>query len=145
MVVPIICWLSAFIIFIVLEAVTIQFVSMWFCFGTLAGLITTLFAGPVWLQIVMFVAVSALALLISRPLVKKWVLADAHPTNSDMLIGKVFNVMESIDNDRGTGSVVACGKIWSARSLNGDVIPAGTSIIPVRIEGVKLILKTTQK
>ena len=58
MVVPIICWLSAFIIFIVLEAVTIQFVSIWFCFGTLAGLITTLFAGPVWLQIVMFVAVS---------------------------------------------------------------------------------------
>ena len=141
MTVPIICWLAALIIFIVLEAVTVQFVSIWFCFGTLAGLIAALCGGKIWLQIVLFVAVSAIALIVSRPFVKKWMRSDTQPTNSDMLIGKAFNVIEDIDNIRGTGAVSALGKIWSARSLDGNAIPAGTSVTPVRIEGVKLIVK----
>lgn len=145
MVVPIICWLAAFVVFIVLEAITVQFVSIWFCFGTLAGLITALFAGPVWLQIVLFVTVSAVSLFISRFFVKKWIRSDAEPTNADRLLGKSFLTIENIDNDSGTGAVVACGRIWSARSLEGDVIPSGAHVTPVRIEGVKLIVKTTNE
>lgn len=134
-------WLGAVILFGIIEALTVGIVSIWFSIGSLAALITAALHAAPWLQITVFLTVSAVALIITRPLIKKKILLRTTPTNTDMLIGEKGTVDEAIDNLAGTGSVRIAGKVWSAKSENGDVIPAGSIVTAVRIEGVKLIVK----
>ena len=134
-------WLGAVILFGIIEALTVGMVSIWFSIGALAALIAAALHAAPWLQITVFLAVSAAALMITRPLIKKKILLRTTPTNTDMLIGQRGTVDEAIDNLAGTGSVKIAGKIWSAKSENGDNIPSGSTVTAVRIEGVKLIVK----
>lgn len=134
-------WLGAVIVFGAIEALTVGIVSIWFSIGSLAALIAAALHAAPWLQLTVFLAVSAAALIITRPLIKKKILLRTTPTNTDMLIGERGTAEEVIDNLAGTGAVKIQGKIWSAKSENGDVIPAGSIVTAVRIEGVKLIVK----
>ena len=135
-------WLVAVIALGVLEAVTVGLVSVWFAVGALAALISSLFGGPLWLQILLFIVVSALALVITRPLVKKYFNKESHKaTNADMVIGEEAHVTEVINNLQATGAVRCMGKEWTARSEDGDIIEKNEIVTVVKIEGVKLIVK----
>ena len=134
-------WLGAVILFGIIEALTVGIVSIWFSIGALAALIAAALHAAPWLQITVFLVFSAAALIITRPLIKKKILLRTTPTNTDMLIGENGTVDEAIDNLTGTGSVRIAGKVWSAKSENGDVIPSGSIVTVVRIEGVKLIVR----
>ena len=86
-----------------------------------------------------------LALVLTKPLVRKYVNGKAQPTNADMILGKECIVREAIDNLAETGAVSAGGKIWTARSTDDNVkIPEGVYVSVVRIEGVKAIVKAIQ-
>ncbi len=134
-------WLGAVIFFGIIEALTVGIVSIWFSIGALAALIAAALHATPWLQITVFLVFSVAALIITRPLIKKKILLRTTPTNTDMLIGEKGTVDDQIDNLAGTGSVKISGKVWSAKSENGDVIPSGSTVTAVRIEGVKLIVK----
>lgn len=134
-------WLIAMVFFLVVEAVTVGLVCIWFAAGSLAALLCAMLNGPVWLQIVLFLIVSAVTLYYTRPLVKKYVNNKVEPTNADIVIGKECRVTETIDNIAGTGAVYVDGKTWTARSENDDeTIPEGTLVTAQRIDGVKLIV-----
>ena len=64
------------------------------------------------------------------------------PTNADRLVGKAGRVIQNIDNAAGTGQVSVAGQVWAARSEYDVVIPAGTQVEVLRIEGVKVFVKT---
>jgi membrane protein implicated in regulation of membrane protease activity len=134
-------WLIAMVVLLAVEALVPGLISIWFALGALAALISALFHAPFWLQVVWFVAVSALALLLTRPLVRKYVNNRTTPTNADMVIGKDAIVTEQIDNLRAKGAVLLDGKTWTARmedeSQNAE---AGETVRVLRIEGVKLIV-----
>ena len=135
-------WLAAVIVLGVVEAITVGLVTVWFAVGALAALISSLFGGPLWLQILLFIVVTAVTLVTTRPLVKKYFGKNSHKaTNADMVIGKKAHVTEAIDNLMGTGAVKCMGKEWSARSENGEAIAKGETVTAVKIEGVKLIVK----
>ena len=134
-------WFAVFIISVIVEAMTVGLASIWFAAGALVSLIASLCRAPLWLQAVLFFAVSAAALVFLRPLTKKYVDSRKTPTNADRLIGMKGVVSEQIDNIRGTGAVTTGGKTWTARSVSGSVIPAGTLVRAVRIEGVKLMVE----
>ena len=135
-------WLVAVIVLGIVEALTVGLVTIWFAVGALAALISSLFGGPLWLQILLFIVVTAVTLITTRPLVKKYFGKSSHkPTNADMVIGKEAHVTEDINNLMGTGAVKCLGKEWSARSESGEEIPAGETVTAVKIEGVKLIVK----
>lgn len=138
-------WLGAIVLFLAVEALIPGLISIWFAFGALAALICSLFNAPIWLQIVWFLLVSVAALVATRPLAQKYVNSQIKPTNADMLIGRECFVEESINNLFGTGSVSIDGKVWSARG-NGDtqMIPTGTLVRVLRIDGVKLIVEESQ-
>ena len=63
-------------------------------------------------------------------------------TNADRVIGKTAIVIQDIDNIEGKGQVNISGQIWSARSQQAVVIPAGTEVKVLRIEGVKVFVET---
>ncbi len=135
-------WLIAMIVLLAVEAVVPGLISIWFALGALAALISALLHAPLWLQIVWFLAVSIIALALTRPLAKKYINSRAQPTNADMLIGKECIVKESIDNISGTGSVSVSGKVWTARTESDEMkAQEGSRAVVVRIEGVKLIVK----
>jgi len=136
-------WVIAMVVFLVVEAVTVGLASIWFAVGALIAMFTAMVGAPVWLQILVFLAVSAVTLYFTRPLVKKYVNGKVQPTNADMLIGKECRVTETIDNIAGTGAVYVDGKTWSARCENDEVIPEGVLVKAIRIDGVKLIVMST--
>lgn len=138
-------WLIVMVLFLIVEAATVGLVCIWFAVGALAALIAALLGAEIWLQIVLFLVVSAVALYFTRPLVKKYVNAKVEPTNADMVIGKECRVTETVDNIAGTGAVYVDGKTWTARSESDEVIPEGTLVTAKSIDGVKLIVAAPEK
>ena len=136
-------WLIAMVVFMVIEAITVGLASIWFAVGALVAWICALLGAPIWLQIVVFMVVSAAALYFTRPIAKKYINAKVIPTNADVNIGKECRVTETIDNIAGTGAVYVGGKTWTARSADEEVIPEGELVTALRIEGVKLIVEKT--
>lgn len=137
----VILWLAAFLVFLVVEVATPQLVSVWFALGAMGGFICALIAPDwVWLQVVLFIVITALTLLFTRPLAKKHFNNSRVRTNADRLIGMTGAVTRDIDNIASCGEVFIDGKTWSARSEDGKPIPAGVLVSPRRIEGVKLIV-----
>ena len=135
-----IIWLALFVVFLIVEAATVGLASIWFAAGALVALICAAFNGPLWLQIALFVVVSAVTLIFTRPLAKKYLNPNRKATNADMVLTKAGTVTETIDNMAGTGTVSVGGKLWSARSLTGEVLEKGRYVRADHIEGVKLIV-----
>lgn len=143
--VPVLLWLIAMVLLGVMEAVTTQLVTIWFALGALAALIASALHAPVWLQAVLFVLVSVVTLIATRPLVRKHLNSRKVPTNADRVIGRVGIVQDDVCNTRAQGTVTVDGAVWTARSATGDDIPSGVQVIAERIEGVKLIVSPIQK
>jgi len=135
-------WLIAFIAFAIGEAVTVGLVSVWFAVGALAALFATALGAGLWLQIGVFLGVSALALALFKPLSSKYLKPKLSATNADRVIGASALVIKAIDNTQAQGQVKVNGQIWTARSAQDVVIPAGTDVKILRIEGVKVIVET---
>ncbi len=133
-------WIALLIIFAVAEAVTVQLVSVWFAVGALAGLIANLCGANVTLQIVIYISVSIVCFIATRPLVKKFTANRIEKTNADRCIGDTAVVVEEINNIEASGQVKVNGNIWTARSLDNSVIPVNARVTVEKIEGVKLIV-----
>ena len=138
-------WLGAMVVFGIVEALTAGLVSIWFVAGSGAALIGALLGAGLGVQVALFVAVSALALAVTRPLLRKVTNAKATPTNADRVLGDSGKVTETIDNENSTGAVYVDGKTWTARSAAGSVIPTGEQATVERIEGVKLFVRPCEK
>lgn len=135
-----IVWIAVIVIFLVLEGVTTGLTSIWFALGGLAALIVSLFDAALWVQVVVFLAVSIIALVATKPMAKEFN-EKRQTTNADMSLGKDGIVEEKIDNLAGTGTVRMGGKLWTARSANDEMsIDTGVKVVVSRIEGVKLIV-----
>lgn len=134
----IVAWLIALILFVIVEAATYALVSIWFAAGALVALISAAVNASVWLQVVLFLVISAVTLAATRPMARKFQGQKKERTNADKVLEMTGVVTERIDNIDGTGTVYVDGKVWSARSENGDVIEKDTRVKVVRIEGVKL-------
>ncbi len=134
-------WLAAMIVFGITEAATVNMVSIWFVGGALCAMIAQLLGGGVWLQIVVFLVVSGILLASLRSFVRKFVLPRKTATNSDMALGRETYLTETADNLMETGTLKLDGKVWSVRSASGEVIPAGTLVKVVKLQGVKLYVE----
>ncbi len=136
-------WVVALVVFLIVEAVTAGLVSIWFVFGSLVALICAALGAAVWLQIFWFVIVSVATLVLTRPLVKRYVDSRSVATNADRNIGRTAVVTERIDNLAATGAVQLAGVVWTARSTDDAVaIEPGTHVTVRAIEGVKLIVES---
>lgn len=131
-------WLVMIFIFAVIEGATAGLTSIWFAIGALAAMITASAGGLLWLQIAVFIVVSIIALMVTRPLVKKYITPRKVRTNADRAIGRMCKVTESIDNVSATGTVTLDGVVWTARSEENERIEKDTLVTVTRIEGVKL-------
>ena len=133
-----ILWVVLLIAFIAVEAATVNVVSLWFAGGALAALVASLLGAELWLQIVLFVAVSGVLLIALRPVAKKLFTPKLTPTNVDAVIGTVGIVTVPIDNLHAAGQVKLGAQEWTARSTDGQNIQTGVQVKVDKIEGVKV-------
>lgn len=131
-------WFVLLMLFIWAEAATVTMVSAWFAVGALAAVIAALLGGELWLQIVLFLGASGVSLALLRPIAKKYFDPRITRTNVDALAGKTCQVVADIDNLTSQGQVKLGDVEWSARSTDGEPIPAGTHVRIDRVEGVKV-------
>ena len=132
-----IIWLGLTVAFLIAEASTVTVISLWFAAGSLAALLVWMLHGPLWLQVMVFLVVSAALLIALWPLTKKFLTPKHTATNIDSVIGSTGPVTASIDNGQARGQVKLGAMEWTARSTDGSVIPRGTLVKVDRIEGVK--------
>lgn len=131
-------WLGAFVVFLAIETGTLGLVSIWFAAGAMTALLVAWLGGMVWLQVLVFLVVSCATLASLRPLAKKYIAPKITATNADRLIGTVAVLSGDVDNLAAKGEVILGGIPWSARSTNGEPIPAGTTVRVDRMEGVRV-------
>ena len=134
-------WLGVFILSIIIELGTMGLFTIWFAGGSLIALIVALLGAPMWLQITLFILISVVLLLFTRPIAMKYYNKGRTKTNVDSLIGEVAVVTETIDNLEGKGAIRIKGLEWSAKSeQDGVKIFADTKVIIQKIEGVSAIV-----
>ncbi len=134
-------WLTLLGIFVITELATVQLTTIWFAGGALISLILAAFGvKSIVIQIIVFLAVSIVLLISTRPLVKKYINKKAQPTNADRCIDAKAVVTEEINNLVATGRVKVNGVEWTARSEADEIIPVNSTVTVKRIDGVKLIV-----
>ena len=125
-------WILVLIVAAVAEAVTTALVSVWFCVGALAAAISAALGAPLLLQLIIFVGVSILALVVTKPIIRKLMPNSSYIfTNGEDDVGKTAFVVEEIDPEKGTGRVKLGDVDWGARSDNGQIITVGTPVVIV--------------
>lgn len=134
-------WIGLIVVTAAVEAATVQLVTVWFAVGGVAGLIAYAAGLEFWLQILIFAIVSAVALAVTRPLVKKFTNGRRMPTNADRFIGEKAVVTEKIENDLSKGAVKIGGLEWTARSVDSETAEVGEQVTVEAIEGAKLIVR----
>ena len=134
-------WVAVMALAAFVEAATPMLVSIWFSVGALAAMLAAYFGASITVQLLLFVFVSIAALVGLRPLAKRFIDPHIVPTNADRLLGGKAQVTETIDNERSAGAVYIDGTTWTARSEDGNIIPAGEQVEVVRMEGVKLFVR----
>lgn len=137
-------WAVAAAVFLVVEAVTAAMTSIWFCAGALAALIAAVCHAAVWVQLVLFLAVSGLCFVVLYPKLKRFIKRSGQPTNADRLLGQLCPVTADIDPLTGSGSVYIDGKTWSAKSASAAPIAAGQTVRVEEIQGVKLLVSPVE-
>ena len=137
-------WLILMVVFLFVEGTSVAMVSLWFGAGAMAALIASLVGAQIWLQMVIFFAVSVVLLAALRPFARKYLKPKLTATNVDSVIGAVGIVTADIDNIAAQGQVKLASMEWTARSTSGDPIPAGVKVKVDRIEGVKAFVSPVQ-
>ncbi len=139
-----ILWLILMVVLLITEASTVTLVSLWFAGGALAALLMSLLGAAVWVQVLAFLAVSAVLLTALRPIAKKHFTPKLTATNVDSVIGSTGLVTAAIDNVSAAGQVKLGAMVWTARATDGAPIPEGTLVKVDKIEGVKAFVSPVQ-
>lgn len=137
-----IAWLVLVAVLLVIEAVTVGLTTIWFAGGALVAAVASWLGAGEIVQWILFLAVSLVLLIFTRPVAVKYMNRKVSHTNVDSLIGKKAVVIQEINNLAQTGQVKINDLEWMARTENDDsVIPEKTIVVIREIEGVKLIVE----
>ena len=139
-------WLGLFILMLVIEIITVGLTTIWFAAGALAALAANVLGANLIIQIIIFLAVSVVLLIFTRPWAEKHLNRKRVRTNYERAIGKVIRITEKVDNLNQTGKSVVDGQEWTVRSKNdSEIFEAGALARVAAVSGVKLIVEKCEE
>ena len=132
-----------FNIFFVAEILTTGFLIFWFGVGAIFAMIVSLFVDSILIQTIVFIVVSSIFMIFTRPLVNRIVsIKETLPTNIYTIKNKEGYVIDDLNDIDYSGKVKINGELWSAIS---DVpLKRGTKVKVVDVEGVKLKVESVR-
>ena len=144
-------WLGIMIVMVIVECMGPALVSIWFAAGSLVSLVLSLFSLipdvtiPWWVQVIVFVVVSAITLIALRPLSLKYSKKNnVISSNVDSLVGKRGLLEEEIKPFE-PGVCRLNDVLWTAISTNGKETIAAKSVVEVvAIQGNKLLVRKVE-
>ena len=134
-------WLGTVVACVIIEAMTVNLTTIWFAIGAVSAWLIYLTGLGLEVQIVVFLLVSIVCLIFTRPIAVEKLKVGRFKTNADSLIGQSCKVESTIDNINNTGTVNVKGQMWTARSADAQVIEKDEIVIIKEIIGVKLIVQ----
>ena len=141
-----IMWLILLACFLVVEAITVGLTTIWFAGGALVAAIASGLGAGILTQWVLFLVISLVLLIFTRPLAVRYMNKGVPKTNVNSLIGERAVVIQKINNLEQTGQVRINDIEWTARTADdGEEIPTGAVVEIEEIRGVKLIVKEDNK
>jgi len=133
-------WVALVVIFAIIEACTLGLTTIWFAIAALVMVFLSFLHIPLVFQMMIFLAISAVLFIFTRPIAIKKLKIGRVKTNVDSLIGKCALVTKKITEfDR--GEVKLNGQFWTAKTEDGSTLDEGSKCEIVRIEGVHAIVK----
>jgi membrane protein implicated in regulation of membrane protease activity len=136
-------WLALIIVTFIIEALTMDLVSIWFTAAGIGALISALLDLNLIIQLVVFIVIAGVLLLWTRPLAKKALAGRKVKTNADMVVGQIAVVTEKITRDD-RGAVKIQGKEWTAITDEEEILP-GERVTVLAIDGVKLVVRKNEE
>ncbi|MDC7228014.1 MAG: NfeD family protein [Spirochaetales bacterium] len=133
-------WLGIAVILFIIEAATVNLATIWFALGALISMVLAFLDLPIPWQLLIFLIVSSILLIFTRPVLVKKLKVGSIKTNAESLVGDSGVVTEEITKDT-RGQVKVRGQIWSALSTDGGLIEKKTRVLIEKIEGVTLYVK----
>lgn len=139
-------WLAIFVILLIIEIVTMGLTTIWFAGGALAAMAAGLIGFGTGIQILVFLVVSVLLLVLTRPIAVKYFNQERQKTNAESLIGQQALVLEDIDTLQDAGLVEVRGQEWSAKTDEPNGKIAKNKVVVIEgIQGVKLIVREKEE
>ena len=135
-------WTLVCVVALILEVSSGTFYLMCFAIGAVGAVVVSLMGTPLWLQVLVFSAISAVSVFCVRPLLVKCL----HPvqkerlSNASALVGRQGVVIETISAER-PGYVRVDGDEWRAVTADGTMIERGVN---VRITAMNSIVVTVE-
>ncbi|MCI9017070.1 MAG: NfeD family protein [Clostridia bacterium] len=134
-------WLIISGLFFIAEIITVGFLVFWFGIGALFAMITSFFIDSIIIQTTVFLITSTVLLFFTKKFVKKVDAFDKVKTNAYSIIDKKGIVTKEINSKNGIGQIKVGSEIWSAKSVEPDIIISeGTEIEVKDIDGVKAVV-----
>lgn len=140
----VVVWSLIAIAALVIEFETANLVSIWFVAGGIAGIVCALFKVDIWLQIVVFVLVSGVFIIGTRPFVKKISDNQTILTNADRLVGKVAVVTKDIANGE-KGEIRVEFQNWVAVAIDNQTFNVGDKVVITEIVGNKMVVTKVEE
>ena len=131
-------WFALVFLFLIIEAMTLNLITIWFAFGSLCAFISTYFTDNILFQLIVFVVATIISLLLTKPLLEKFLNVKREKTNFDRILGQTGIVTKDIKKHE-TGRVKIDGKDWMA--VSKDEIKKNSEVEILQIEGAKLIVR----
>ncbi len=139
-------WLGLFVVLLIIEIFTMGLTTIWFAGGALMAFFAGVLGFGIGVQIAVFLIVSVILLVLTRPLAVKYFNKERQKTGAESLIGQKALVLEDIDTLAATGRVEVRGQEWSAKTDDPDgKIPKHTVVTIEGIQGVRLIVRAGEE
>lgn len=135
-------WLIAAGIFFIAEIMTVGFMIFWLGIAALVVTVISLFVDNIFIQMAIFVVLSAILLLLTKPFIDKFVTKkdDKVATNAFSIIGKEAKVIKKTDSVTKLGQIKVGTETWTAKDTNDGVLEEGEIVKIDSIDGVKAIV-----
>lgn len=137
-------WLVIIVVCMLVEALTLEMVSIWFILGALIALIMAGCGVPVTYQVITAIAISFICLLSFRRLALKLLKKDTQKTNLERTFGEKTKLITPITEDD-MGTIKVNGVVYNAKTENNVCLNAGTEVELIKLDGNKYIVKEIQK
>lgn len=133
-------WIAAALVLGLVEIASLDLVFSMLAIAAVAAAGAAGLGQDAVVQVLTFVAVSALLLAVLRPVALRKLkpAGEGERTNADALVGRTAVVLQEV-TDR-AGLVKLTGEEWTARTATGTVLPVDETVQVLRIEGATAVV-----
>lgn len=135
-------WLLIAIVLGIIEVSSVTFVLLWIAIAALLTAFITPVIANAWVQLAVFVVVSVVLYLVTRPLARKWrTKGDHYPTRQETMVNQTGVVVSGSRPDA-LSTVRIHGELWSAEApgelLEGEeVVVKSVTAAVLKVEPVR--------